>query len=193
MTNSRALQSWTFKWLIRTTIWTLAFLTPFQSCRAVGQQTPTLKATPQSSQAPKCRVVPTPIPPNLPPCKKPVSNPQPLKSGGHTVTLSWNANPPSTKPSMQAVGYCLYRSKTQFAASKNPLCSDCEQINAVAFPGTTCLDDRVEDGTTYFYIVTAANSKGDISKSSNEATAQVKSTEPANPASVPTNPATQPK
>lgn len=98
------------------------------------------------------------------------------ETGQHTVTLSWRASAVSTSPGSQVVGYCLYRSKTQNAAKKNPTCSNCEQVNSVAFPGTGCVDDLVKDGATYYYVVTAANAQGKISSSSNEALAQIPAT-----------------
>ena len=56
---------------------------------------------------------------------------------------------------------------------QNSTCSDCEQINAQAIADTRCVDNLVEDGTTYYYVVTAINAKGKISSSSNEIPAQV--------------------
>jgi hypothetical protein len=56
---------------------------------------------------------------------------------------------------------------------QNSTCSDCEQINSQAIADTGCVDDLVEDGTTYYYVVTAINAKGKISSSSNEIPARV--------------------
>jgi hypothetical protein len=95
------------------------------------------------------------------------------QTGHHKVTLSWNASAPSPNPDSTAVGYCLYRSKTQHAAKQNPRCSDCEQINSTPIVGIGCVDDLVQDTATYYYVATAINAKGSISISSNETTAQI--------------------
>jgi fibronectin type 3 domain-containing protein len=71
------------------------------------------------------------------------------------------------------VGYCLYRSKKKNAEKQNSTCSDCEQINSQPIIETRCLDNLVEDGTTYYYVVTSTNAKGKISSSSNEIPVQV--------------------
>lgn len=78
----------------------------------------------------------------------------------------------------KAVGYCLYRSKKENVAKQsftkpNAKCSDCEQINPIAFAGTGCVDHLVEDGTIYHYVVTAIDAQGNTSSSSNEAYAQI--------------------
>lgn len=94
-------------------------------------------------------------------------------TGHHKVTLSWNASAASPKHSGDAVGYCLYRSKKEYAAKKNPTCSVCEQINSVPISSLSCIDNQVEDSTTYYYVVTAINPASRISSSSNEVTASV--------------------
>ena len=89
-------------------------------------------------------------------------------TGHHRVMLSWNASTASTNPEDNAVGYCLYRSRHEKWAKKNPRCSDCEQINTVPVTATACVDDLVEDGKTYFYVAAAINQDGSLSASSNE-------------------------
>jgi hypothetical protein len=71
------------------------------------------------------------------------------------------------------VGYCLYRSKKQSAASQNVLCSDCELVTATAIAGTSCVDNLVDDDALYFYVATAINNKGKLSSSSNEIPARI--------------------
>jgi hypothetical protein len=94
-------------------------------------------------------------------------------TGHHKVTLTWNASIPSSNVESQAVGYCLYRSKTPNAAKQNPRCGNCEQINSIPIAGTGCVDDLVEDGAAYYYVVTAINANRKISSSSNETPAQI--------------------
>jgi hypothetical protein len=122
--------------------------------------------------------VPVPAPPpTLPPC--PPAGIQPLQpsqnTGHHKVTLWWNANAPSHDSERNAVGYCLYRSQTKKAAKSNPRCGACEQINRTPIVGVSCVDDLVADSATYYYVVTAINTNGDISSSSNETPARIPS------------------
>jgi hypothetical protein len=99
--------------------------------------------------------------------------PSPQTTGHHKVTLTWNANAPTPDPASKAVGYCLYRSKTQNAAKLNPICANCERINSMPIAGTGCVDNLVEDGAAYYYVVTAINAAGKISSSSNETPAPI--------------------
>jgi hypothetical protein len=107
-----------------------------------------------------------------PPGGLPVLQPS-SKTGHHKVTLTWHASAPAANSNSAIVGYCLYRSKTQNAAKRNPRCSDCEQINSMPIVGTACVDDLVEDSAAYYYVVTAIDAKGEISSSSNETPAPV--------------------
>jgi hypothetical protein len=116
--------------------------------------------------------------PGCPPAVLPALQPS-QNTGHHKVTLSWNANPPSLDPAIKAVGYCLYRSKTPQAAKQNPLCTNCEQINSKPIAGTGCVDNLVEDGASYYYVVTAINAAGKISTSSNETPAPIPNTKAA--------------
>ncbi|HET6181060.1 MAG TPA: hypothetical protein VFE61_29345 [Candidatus Sulfotelmatobacter sp.] len=87
------------------------------------------------------------------------------------------------------MGYCLYRSNKMNLAKENATCSGCEQINPVAVPGTGCVDDLVQDGATYYYVVTAINAAGKRSSSSNEIPVVIPSTkQSAASTSTPTYP-----
>lgn len=91
----------------------------------------------------------------------------------HTVTLSWNAGAPSLDaPS----GYCLYKSETVIDI-KNPKCSSCEPVNPVPVAKTSCVDDIVKDGVTYYYVVRAVDRSGNPSAWSNLAAAPVPSSD----------------
>jgi len=94
-------------------------------------------------------------------------------TGDHRVILTWNASAPSSDPDGMAVGYCLYRSQKRKAARKNPTCNECEQINSIPMVGTTCVDDLVQDGATYYYVATAISRSGQLSSTSNESTAAI--------------------
>jgi hypothetical protein len=89
-------------------------------------------------------------------------------TGHHKVILSWNPSSPSANPDANPAGYCLYRSHTQNAARQNPVCSACEPINLVPVAASACLDDLVQDSTTYYYVVTAISATRKQSASSNE-------------------------
>lgn len=123
---------------------------------------------------------------NLPECPAagiPMLKPS-SHTGHHTVTLSWKPSLTSNYPGGAAVGYCLYRgtkenvAKNSFA-KPNAQCKECEQINATAVPSTACLDNLVEDGATYYYVVTAINAEGNTSSSSDEARAHIPDNQPA--------------
>lgn len=76
-------------------------------------------------------------------------------------------------PGDSTVGYCLYRTKTPGKGKDCPKNSRCEQVNPVAVLNTRCVDDLVEDNTTYYYVAIAINSASKTSTSSEEAIAEV--------------------
>ena len=75
----------------------------------------------------------------------------------HTVALSWN---PSIS---QVVGYNVYRG----TVSGGPY----GKLNSVVDANTAYTDPSVKNGTTYYYVTTAVDSKGQESTYSNEAQA----------------------
>jgi len=160
-------------------VWVLVLIVVgvFQTTGAVGQVGPGSSANTRSAKTPKGKgTLPAAAEPKLPPCPPadlPTLQPSPEKTGHHKVTLSWNASAPSANSESNAVGYCLYRRKKQDAAKQSDKCSDCEQINSTPVAGTACVDDLVEDGATYSYVVIAVSAKGRPSSPSNEASAQI--------------------
>jgi hypothetical protein len=164
---------------LRIFVWVLVLITVgvFQTTGAVGQVSPGSSVNLQSAETPKRNgTLPASAEPTLPLCPPaglPTLQPSPQVTGHHKVTLSWNASAPFVNPESKAVGYCLYRTKKQYTAKQKATCSDCERINSTAIAGTDCVDNLVEDGTTYYYVVTAINAKGKISSSSNETPAQI--------------------
>lgn len=103
----------------------------------------------------------------------------PIESvGHHQVILSWSASFQSSNPLRSAAGYCLYRSTEPDAAQQMATCSDCEQVSPVALQGTSCVDDQVEDGETYYYVVIAVNEQGIQSSPSNQMEVQIPSKPP---------------
>jgi len=115
---------------------------------------------------------------SFPSCPKggiPPIQPSRPGTGHHKVILSWNASPLSSSSNNNAVGYCLYRSTADTTGERKANCSDCEQINLVAFGGTSCLDDLVLDNAKYYYVVAAIDANGNISRPSNWALAPIPS------------------
>lgn len=78
----------------------------------------------------------------------------------HSVLLKWEPSAP--KPGVTVTGYNVYRSQPDGTFA--PLAS-------VSAP--TYLDDKVSNGTTYYYFVRAVNSAGQQSPPSNHASATI--------------------
>ena len=165
----------------------------FQTIAAQGQVSHGSSTNQQSAETSKKNgTLPTTADRRLPVCPPaglPTLQSSPQKTGHHKVTLSWQGSAPSGNSDSRAVGYCLYRSKEQNVAKQNATCNHCEQINSIPLADIACVDDLVEDGATYYYVVTAINTKGRISSSSNEILAQVPSSkESANSISAESHP-----
>jgi hypothetical protein len=94
----------------------------------------------------------------------------------HKVVLTWNANPTSTDQSIAAAGYCLYRIPKQDLRKRDKDCTLCEQINQKAINGIACVDNVVQDGTTYIYVARAVNKYGQPSGLSNDTLAPIPAT-----------------
>jgi len=95
------------------------------------------------------------------------TTPETLRSkGGHRVILSWRASAPADSKHADAVGYCVYRGNQR--KDPRPVL-----INAAPFSGTSCMDDVVESGKKYYYVVRAISAKGVTSIISNAAPAPI--------------------
>ena len=77
------------------------------------------------------------------------------KSGVSNVALDWADNPPQTGLS----GYTVYRSTSQ-GSSASPV--------AMGIQKSEYVDNAVDDGTTYYYVVTAIDASGNESDDSNQ-------------------------
>ena len=108
-----------------------------------------------------------------------------LPTKHHTVTLSWNASAHSPDP---AAGYCLYKSETKIDP-KDSACSSCEPVTPTPIPATSCVDDIVKDGVTYYYVVRAVDKAGNTSAWSNVATVPILASDPVKSSSVSSPPA----
>jgi hypothetical protein len=135
----------------------------------------TLASRPASNQEKLRLAAPQPILPLCPNTTTPILRPS-SQTGHHRVILTWKASPTSPNSNQQAAGYCLYRSTTPNPANEKPSCRDCEWINKRAIAGTACVDDLVQDGALYYYVVEAISLGGTTSSFSNQAPAQIPST-----------------
>lgn len=92
----------------------------------------------------------------------------------HAVVLAWKASVPASSAPADAIkGYIVQRSTQPNDRGAAP-------IHTGVVPGTSCTDDLVENGQTYFYVVRAVTQSGRTSGPSNEAKAVIpKDTGPA--------------
>ena len=122
----------------------------------------------------------TPLP--LPDCDlSPNKAESPKITGHHQVVLTWNASRSSVGPNDQTMGYCIYRTRNSDITAKDlGHCENCTRLNRRPIFGTGCVDNRVEDGTTYYYVAAAINIRARVNRFSNKTIA-----------TIPTN--TQPK
>jgi hypothetical protein len=121
-------------------------------------ESPKQAGTPISNASVRPPICPTFGPPTEPGTLPP--------NGGHRVILSWTASAPADSKHAAAIGYCIYRSM----GGKD---SPSELLNSAPFPGTSCMDDRVENGKKYYYVVRAISAKGVTSITSKAAPAPI--------------------
>jgi hypothetical protein len=79
---------------------------------------------------------------------------------GHRVILRWKPSRHADARHSDAVGYCIYR-------GPKPKAPPTELINHLPFSATQCVDDSVENGKQYYYVVRAISARGvtsDVSK-----------------------------
>jgi hypothetical protein len=105
--------------------------------------------------------------------------------GEHTVILSWTASAPADANHAAANGYCVYRGTERKDQSL-------VRVNSVPFQGTSCTDDTVETGKTYYYRVKAISAKGKTSDASRFAAAPIRDRGPRNPVASPPPPCREP-
>jgi hypothetical protein len=72
--------------------------------------------------------------------------------GEHTVILSWTASAPADAKHAGADGYCVYRGTERADRAL-------ARLNSVPFQGTSCTDDMVQTGKTYYYKVKAISTQ----------------------------------
>jgi hypothetical protein len=94
-------------------------------------------------------------------------------NAGHRVILSWKASAPPNAKHGAAVGYCIYRGE-----GKRDLFP--KLINSTPFPGTRCMDDWVENGAKYTYVVRAISMRRVESGPSNVISVVIPASKPGN-------------
>jgi len=156
----------------------LALVATLQSgCTSSPVATPA--STPKPAEAPRqagTRPATPPIPRLVCPNFGPSIAPPALQAkAGHRVILSWKASAPADSKHDAAVGYCVYRG----IKPKDPSPG---LVNSIPFPGTSCMDDLVENGKKYYYVVRAISAKGATSVISNKAPAAIPAGNKSNPA-----------
>jgi hypothetical protein len=147
----------------------------------VGTQTACSKQTAQeqasSQQPPKPTVdisKPGPIAPPCPPFGSFTAQTKPDVKGEHKVILSWIASAPADAKHEEAVGYCVYRGTKREDHSL-------VLISPVAIQGTSCMDDMVATGKTYYYKVKAISIQKHTSDATDFVSANILDQKPINP------------
>ncbi|HEX4786033.1 MAG TPA: hypothetical protein VH350_16950 [Candidatus Sulfotelmatobacter sp.] len=79
----------------------------------------------------------------------------------------------------------MYRIPKQDLQKRDKDCTLCEQVNQKAIKGTACVDNVVQDGTTYIYVAKAVNKYGQPSGFSNDTLAPIPPTVEVNGPVVP--------
>jgi hypothetical protein len=147
----------------------------------VGTQTACSKQTaPEqtSSQEPQRPAVAiskaAPIAPPCPPFGSFTAPTEPEVKGEHKVILSWIASAPADAKHEEAVGYCVYRGTKRKDQSV-------VLISPVAIQGTSCTDDMVATGKTYYYKVKAISIGQHTSDATDFVSANILNQKPINP------------
>jgi hypothetical protein len=165
----------------------LVLLTASLVTSADAQAQSRLSSTPNVQSAQPSKPA-TPLPTaESTPCPSSGISPQPITTSHHKVMLSWNPSPLPSHGQSEVAGYCLYRTKSN-QPQKIANCAACEQINAFAFGGVSCVDSVVEDNAKYQYVVAAVDKNGTLSSPSNWAPAPIPDAEHAGPGHFPTPP-----
>jgi hypothetical protein len=171
-------------------LWVLISIVGIAETACVSRPTAPVQASNQDVTEPARHVdPPTGIAPKkLVECLPFGSFPEPTTvqtKGEHIVILSWNASAPADANHAAANGYCVYRSTERKDQSF-------VRVNTVPFQGTSCTDDLVETGKTYYYRVKAISAKGKTSDATRFATAPIKDRKPAHPFASPPPPCREP-
>jgi hypothetical protein len=117
-------------------------------------------------------------PPDCPPFGTFPEPPESQNKGEHTVILSWKASAPADAKHTEAFGYCIYRGEKRNDRSL-------VRVNLEAFRGTSCTDDMVQTGKTYYYKVKAISAKRNLSGTTDFVKARILDQKPANPVGTP--------
>ncbi len=146
-----------------------------------SKQTAPEQASDRRAAAPVNRVAVISAPGAIRKCPTFSSRPEPSppqNPGAHTVILSWRASTRDAKHA-DADGYCIYRG--MLSDRQQPDDTSLVRVNSEPFHGTSCTDNLVETGKTYFYRVKAISTNKITSAPSDYATAQILDRKPSNP------------
>lgn len=95
-------------------------------------------------------------------------------TGHHRVILTWNPSSSSRGANDQSVGYCLYKSRNgDITATNLHDCRNCSRVNRRPILGSGCVDNYVEDGSTYQYVAGAVKAGTGVKLFSNRTTAVI--------------------
>lgn len=142
---------------------------------ACSKQTAPEKASSQEPRRPAVAISKTtPIAPPCPPFGSFTAQTKPEVKGEHKVILSWIASAPADAKHEEAVGYCVYRGTKRKDQSL-------VLISPVAIQGTSCMDDMVATGKTYYYKVKAISIQKHTSDATDFVSASILDQKPINP------------
>jgi len=140
-------------------------------CSRTAQET----ARPQAIETSKVKAQIQAPQPELQDCDPPPNKLDASRATGHhRVVLTWNPSRSSSGSNDQSVGYCLYRSHNDDIRARDLRdCRNCARLNRRPIIGTGCVDNHVEDGTTYYYIAGAVRVGTKVNLFSNKTTATI--------------------
>lgn len=144
----------------------------------VSKPTDSAQASIQVPAAPtRAASVANSVPTKPPECPQFGPFPEPLdppSKGEHTVILSWKGSAPADAKHTEAFGYCIYRGDKRNDRSM-------VRVNLEAFRGTSCTDNMVQTGKTYYYKVKAISAKRNLSVTTDFVKARILDQKPASP------------
>lgn len=135
----------------------------FRAANSTASPTPTPTPTPKPTPTPTPKPTPTPTPkPSPTPTPKPSPTPSATPAVS-SITLTWNANAPTSNPATNTVGYRVHWGTVSGVYT---------QVTSVGNI-TTATISNLTRGLTYYIIVTGYNSAGVDGQASNQVSYKV--------------------
>lgn len=145
-------------------------LCALSGCNRPAEQAAKPSSVENTSPAPAIQAQPLLPDCDLPPTALDASR----ATGHHRVILTWNPSSSSRGANDQSVGYCLYKSRNGDITAKNLHdCRNCSRVNRRPILGSGCVDNYVEDGSTYQYVASAIKVGTSVKFFSNRTTAAI--------------------